>query len=193
LNAEHQELWSHLAHTTDARALVLEAAMIVEHQTSKLIESLMPGYDSLPQPDFFGRLQLLRALNLIPSVELDGADTIRKIRNNFAHDLAVSSLEQEGTGFSDKLRQALIKLVTGEAYDNKSSTELYLMLAQLLDGLFSVRQQTFEAFRAFIESSYFQSALSKFVAHQRATASVIAEFQADQGATTADHPVSNQK
>lgn len=76
----------------DDRLLVLVAAMFVENAVGDVLKSLLPGYDELEGKrdfTFSMKISVLRALAVVPFKILNNADFIRKMRNSFAHNVAV--------------------------------------------------------------------------------------------------------
>lgn len=80
----------------DDRSFVIMSALVVEDQLDKLLAELIPGSKQLLTHDNFTfalKISLLRALKMIPSHVVSCVDTARKIRNAFAHNLALESLD----------------------------------------------------------------------------------------------------
>jgi hypothetical protein len=93
----------HLAEAKEDRALVIVGALLLEAGIDDLLHTLIPGYKALRNNrdfSFSAKIELARSLKLCPDTVFNGADTIRQIRNAFAHDLSVKSLsklpKQEG-------------------------------------------------------------------------------------------------
>jgi predicted nucleic-acid-binding Zn-ribbon protein len=82
---------------SDDRLLVLIGALIVENAVDELLASIMPGYKSLQSKrdlTFSMRIEIVKALKLIPAKILNSADFVRKLRNSFVHDLSVDSFDK---------------------------------------------------------------------------------------------------
>jgi hypothetical protein len=87
----------HLADAKEDRALVIVGALLLEAGIDDLLHTLIPGYKGLRNNrdfSFSAKIELARSLNLCPDKVFNGVDTIRLIRNAFAHDLKVKSLSK---------------------------------------------------------------------------------------------------
>jgi hypothetical protein len=92
---EADEVFSHLS-AEDDRAVALVAAMVVEDGVNQLVAAYVPGYKDLAAKSDFTlsmRIELARALRLCPSRLLGAADTLRRIRNEFAHKLTLKTFD----------------------------------------------------------------------------------------------------
>jgi hypothetical protein len=81
----------------DDRLLVLVGALVVENAVDELLASIMPGYKSLRDKrdfTFSMRIEIIKALQLIPSRILNSADFVRGLRNSFVHDLSIDSFDK---------------------------------------------------------------------------------------------------
>jgi len=88
------ETLTRMREVADDRLLVLLGALIVENGVDELLGALIPGYSDLRNRrefTFSTRIGLARALRLLPSRILTGADLIRRLRNDFVHDLSLDS------------------------------------------------------------------------------------------------------
>lgn len=91
-----EETFEHLSSTTDERALAIIGALILEKGIDDLLHTIIPGYKALWDKWDFSlstKIELARALRLFPNALFNCVDTIRQIRNEFAHDLSVNSLK----------------------------------------------------------------------------------------------------
>lgn len=96
----------------DDRLLVLVGALVVENTLNELLAAIMPSYKSLQDNKDFTfsmRIEIAKALQLIPSRILNCVDFIRYLRNDFVHDLSVE-------GF-DKLEQPKIQSIQDRLSD----------------------------------------------------------------------------
>lgn len=92
--------------TGDDRSKVLVSALVCEVYIDRLLGILLPGYKELIEDKEFPlsrKIKLLRAFKIIPLHLTQAADLLRKVRNEFAHDLDIDSIEK----IPDKLKQAL--------------------------------------------------------------------------------------
>mgnify|MGYP001145943376 CR=1 FL=1 len=91
------ELWLKYRDIEDDRLLTLVGALCVENALDKLLGALLPDYASLSREGNRGRgismslkIRIVRALAIIPVKFLDCCDLVASIRNEFAHNLALS-------------------------------------------------------------------------------------------------------
>lgn len=91
------ETLGHLSATKDERALAIVGALLLEASIDDLLHTIMPGYKPLRNNKDFSfstKIALARAMSMFPAEVFNGADTIRLIRNAFAHNLSVKSLAE---------------------------------------------------------------------------------------------------
>lgn len=96
----------------DDRAFVLVGALIIENGVDELLYSYVPGFKSIIDNwdfTFSLRIELARALRLVPARLLGGADAIRRVRNDFAHDLKIRSLQDLKSSRLESLTSHLSK------------------------------------------------------------------------------------
>ncbi len=94
----------------------------------------MPGYKSLRDNrdvTFSVRIELARALRLCPSRFFANADVVRRVRNDFAHDLSVDTFAKLPPGRVQSMRDSLSKF---NPYDvpGKSDAEVFETFVVLL-------------------------------------------------------------
>ena len=87
------DLFSKTANLQDDRLLAIVTALIVEDRVDALLSSFLPRYSRLTTNDFtFSmKIALAEAFALIPTRILSAATILRKIRNEFAHNLEMDS------------------------------------------------------------------------------------------------------
>ncbi len=96
VQVELDTVFAHLK-SEDDRAVALVGALIVEDGVNQLLAAHAPGYRELAAKSDFGlslRIEFARALRLCPSRLLGATDTIRKIRNDFAHRLSLTAFNE---------------------------------------------------------------------------------------------------
>lgn len=129
--------------TGDDRSFVIVSVVVLERYLDVLLEGLLPGYDDLVKKREFTlslKLGLLNALRLIPPHIVQIADLMRRVRNEFAHNLDCDKLEN----LKNSLKVALAQRV-GESYGDakpysSSHREMFKALTFLaLVGLESYR------------------------------------------------------
>lgn len=80
----------------DERSLVLVSALSAEYCLDCLLNELLPGYDKLEENDnftFSTKIKLLASFCLIPPHITLASDLVRKVRNQFAHNLEIEKIE----------------------------------------------------------------------------------------------------
>jgi hypothetical protein len=95
----------------DERSFVLLSALTVEAYLDELMNCLAPKFSKLAENRDFTfslKIQILRALALIPPHILDAADIVRRVRNEFAHDLNLDILD----GLKRELQTKIQHIVT---------------------------------------------------------------------------------
>lgn len=129
--------------TGDDRSFVIVSVVVLERYLDVLLEGLLPGYNDLVEKREFTlslKLGLLNALRLIPPHIVQIADLLRRVRNEFAHNVDCDKLEN----LKDSLKASLAQRVRecyGDAKPYSSSLhEMFKALTFLaLVGLESYR------------------------------------------------------
>jgi hypothetical protein len=101
------ELFLKIQGMNDDRLLAITTALIVEERLDALLSSFLPKYPRLKKADGFTfamKISLAEALALIPPEILRAASIIRKIRNEFAHQLEIDSFKQLKESLVDPLK-----------------------------------------------------------------------------------------
>ncbi|CAH1070285.1 conserved hypothetical protein [Candidatus Nitrotoga sp. 1052] len=92
----------------DDRSMVLVSAMVCETYIDLLLAILLPKYsrllDGAGNFTFSTKIKLLDSFEIIPSHLTRAADLVRQVRNEFAHNLEVSSLSDVDPKIFRKLR-----------------------------------------------------------------------------------------
>lgn len=100
------EFFQKTAALNDERLLAIVAALIVEDRLDAALGAFLPRYGRLSDAKeytFSLKIALLEALALIPPRILAAATIIRRIRNEFAHDLELESFSQLKGSLSNAL------------------------------------------------------------------------------------------
>ncbi|PKN89329.1 MAG: hypothetical protein CVU51_00805 [Deltaproteobacteria bacterium HGW-Deltaproteobacteria-1] len=130
---EADAVFSHLS-AEDERAVALVAAMVVEDGVNKLVAAYVPGYKDLAAKSDFTfsmRIELAQALRLCPSRLLGAADTLRRIRNEFAHKLTLKTFDGCKAGSLESARSHLRQIQPAMEL-NKSNREIVTNLASVV-------------------------------------------------------------
>jgi hypothetical protein len=97
LQTELNDQFVHVRDANDDRLLALVSALVVENAVDGVLSGVMPGYTALRDRmdiTFSMRIEIARAMHIIPSRILGCADFVRRVRNKFAHDLSIKSFDQ---------------------------------------------------------------------------------------------------
>ncbi|BAC92125.1 DUF4145 domain-containing protein [Gloeobacter violaceus] len=90
LSQDLPELYKKLQGLQDHRLLAIVTALVVEDRIDKILEAFLPKYSKLKENDFAfsAKVNLLESLNFVPPRLTTAAHCLRKIRNEFAHNLS---------------------------------------------------------------------------------------------------------
>lgn len=116
--------FQHVVESKDDRLLALVADLLLENTVDNYLSAIMPAYQeniTKSKEDnfsFYNKISIAKALKLTPSKFLDGANLVRKIRNEFAHNLETKTFD----ALEPKL---IIKIenILKTYYPTKSQTE----------------------------------------------------------------------
>lgn len=95
LQRELDQYWAHYKDLADERAVVVVGALCVEDCLDQMINALFPSSTILHENRDFTfslKIDIIQAFKLIPSRILHHSDVVRKMRNDFAHNLEFKSL-----------------------------------------------------------------------------------------------------
>ena len=142
------ELYRKTGSLNDDRLLAIVTALIVEDRIDAALGSFLPKYQKLAESTDFTfsmKIALCEALGQIPSSILTAATIIRKFRNEFAHNLGITSfgeIKQPLLQAAMTLRAAVYGAVADELRNPKDSlVEEYKGLAFFcISGLEAYRQ-----------------------------------------------------
>ncbi len=123
-NREVPDLFRRAEESGDDRSLALITALLLEYHIDRLLHAFLPRYQILldrSETTFSLKADMLKALAFVPPEILRCVDVLRKIRNDFAHDLNMEDFEKISKGRKVVLKQ-LNQYFTKE-YDNTSSAK----------------------------------------------------------------------
>lgn len=81
---------THIAELKDDRLLALTADLLVESALEQYLSTIMPSFKSdLSHINLAMKISIAKALRLTPTKLFDSAKVIHKLRNYFAHELAI--------------------------------------------------------------------------------------------------------
>lgn len=129
-NKELPNFFKRIEESGDDRSYVIISALVVEHQLDGFLEILMPGYPKLSEKKDFTfslKIELLKAHRIIPPIVARCIDFIRKIRNDFAHDLSIneiSSIKEDLIRVGNNLYDDVYRPYK-QTHTDKSTREIY--------------------------------------------------------------------
>ena len=133
IQAEIDDVLTHLS-SADDRAVALVGALLIETAVNDLVSAHVPGYKSLADNRDFTlsmRIALARALKLCPARLLGAADTVRAIRNDFAHKLVLQSFDQ-CTRRHLQAARAHLGTIQPKLSDGKTDREVFVSLVGMV-------------------------------------------------------------
>lgn len=99
------DYFQNVAQLKDDRLLVLTAELLVENAVDSYLSAIMPTYEKELADNrdltFSLKIAIAKELRFSPSKFFDGADTVRRVRNEFVHNLEIKTFE--------KLKPKLVK------------------------------------------------------------------------------------
>ncbi len=127
----------------DDRAMVIMSALTIEHYLDSVLACWIPKYRTLSENRDFTfslKLDLLDSCRLIPTYIMNYADCVRKLRNDFAHDVDADSIEELGTKKLSLLHGILQSHFGKEILKENSERDLVAILTHtVLLGLFAYK------------------------------------------------------
>ena len=105
LQAHLDTMWRHYKDVADERLLALVGALCIETSLDILLGNFIENYKLLKTDSDFTfsiKIKVARSMCLIPNKILNSCDLIRQVRNEFAHNLEISSFNQLETKYSGK-------------------------------------------------------------------------------------------
>lgn len=152
------ELWKQYKDIDDQRLLALVGALCVETALDALLQRFISDYDSLKEDSdvtFSLKIKIAKALHLIPQKILNSCDLIRRIRNDFVHDLNLSEFTYLPKKRLDKLGPYVREFKTKER-NSRDWVVLYRALVGFTNtGLVAYSYQI-EALRDYMGTCDFQ-------------------------------------
>ena len=112
------------------RLMALEGAMLVENALSEFLIACSPGFEALHKRGeltFFQKIRVGRALQYCPSKIMDSADCIRKIRNEFAHNIKEHSFSILNKKLHNAMDSNLLHFIGKAEYNNLQDKYLTLV------------------------------------------------------------------
>jgi hypothetical protein len=167
-NAELPDFFRRMEESGDDRSYVILTALILEYQYDSFLEILIPGFKNLRDNKDFSfsvKIELLRALRLIPPLIPRCADCIRQIRNEFAHNLEIEGIDGVKVDLIARAKALYNEVYEPykQTHDSKTLREIFHGLAHwAIMGLRAYRPNV-QALRLLINNSEFSTNLQKAV------------------------------
>lgn len=120
------------------RAMAVCGALVLEQSLNNLLSTWIPGFHALDEEresTFAFKVELARACQLVPEHLVAAIGPIRKLRNEFAHDLELASFDDAGAdALWQSLQDHLDKLVDQVPANRRDSFKaLVLIVTAVLD------------------------------------------------------------
>lgn len=107
--------WIHFerfSESGDDRSKSVLAGIIVEHHLDRLLKLLFVDYKFLTVRSDFTfsfKISILKSLRLIPDNIVTMCDCVRKVRNEFAHNLVISSINEVNKKLHNQIHQLYVE------------------------------------------------------------------------------------
>ncbi len=165
-NAELPEFFRRLSESADDRSYVVLAALVLEYHYDEALKILMPGYDEISTSSgytFSLKIETLSALKLVPPLIPRSAHCVRKIRNEFAHNLTIDRLDAVRADLLERAR-SLYDEMYAPYKDSHNGKTLRQVFEKLVNGaIIGLKLYTpnLNALRQRIDAPAFMDALQR--------------------------------
>lgn len=159
------EALAHLDNAQEERALVIVGALLLEKAIDALLSAYVPGYESLNEErdfTFSMKIKLAKAVNICPVELLHCVNTVRDVRNAFAHELSVLNLSKilkKNKDLAVTLRQRMREYV---GFDDGYETVAFRAFVRILVEQFYYYRLQAWLINEFIRSEELLPALNDF-------------------------------
>ncbi|MFH1383142.1 MAG: hypothetical protein ABIH70_09685 [Chloroflexota bacterium] len=166
ISANYGKRLSYISKAKDDRLLAVAGALAVEDALDSLLIAYIPKYKILKDNKditFAIKTDLMRSLKLIPAHLLRAVEVIRKIRNEFAHELHIDHFDLISTRNKDELTRIFIEL---HPEDDANSYVLSRMFGTIISGLlacFGAYASNLRLAREYIYSEDFQGQIREII------------------------------
>jgi hypothetical protein len=169
LSGHYKEYERVLIKLGEDRLLVLVGSLSLEDDLDYFLAAYIPHYKYLSENrdfTFSMKIDLGRSLCLIPKHLLDAADLVRYIRNEFAHNLEMTSFSSLKAKTKRKLRTSYKVLYRTDRMNIPYSEKFGLVVGAVMHG-FEIYTSHLRNARKFIYSDDFTNELKKRVVSRR--------------------------
>ncbi|MDY8094476.1 hypothetical protein UY456_15870 [Paenibacillus polymyxa] len=128
----------HIVRIHDERLLLITGALLVEGSIDNLLSDFMPGYNALKDNRDFSfslKIALAKATELCPASLFNYANLIRNMRNEFAHNLATSSIDQLPNKHIQTLNQYLTQISASYNLSVDNFKKCYDLISDTIFGI----------------------------------------------------------
>jgi hypothetical protein len=143
----------------------LLGAMLLESAVDRFLAALMPGYDAelrdRREASFSVKIAIARALRVFPSRILGAADTVRQVRNEFAHKLDVDSLADVDPKLLTSVRGHYCHYA-GEDARGKDDLTVFREVIESRFLALSIYSEGASGIRSYMEDASFREAAQRF-------------------------------
>lgn len=162
VQGEFESISAEYDQINDDRSLAIVGAMLIEYKVDEFLLVSIPKYKDLADNKDFTfslKIQLAKALKIIPSKVFNAIDPIRKIRNGFAHHLKIKTFEDyiksENESHNSEFNNVANKLNTfGDIAGKIPKDNFKLLVNTIVYALFSYTEQL-KVYRSRVTSQEF--------------------------------------
>lgn len=165
ISSQYEEYERIIREAKEERLLALVGNLSMEEALDYFLAAYIPHYECLSENwDFTPAMKigLVLSLRLIPKHLLDAANLVRKIRNEFAHNLQMKSFDSLETKIKRKL-SAFFKVLLPKDSEDISYSEKFARVVDVIIVGFEIYASHVRVARKFIYSDDFTSELKKRV------------------------------
>ena len=128
----------HIVRIHDERLLLITGALLVESSIDNLLSDFMPGYNTLKENRDFSfslKIALAKATELCPAPLFNYANLIRTMRNEFAHNIATSKIDQLPNKHIQTLNQYLTQISVSHDLSVDNFKKCYNLISDTIFGI----------------------------------------------------------
>jgi hypothetical protein len=133
-NAQVPTFLQRIVNSPDDRSSAVLSATVVEYHVDRILGLFAPGFDKLDHDHQLGlnmKIDLLKALSLIPDHLLTSAKAIGSTRNKFAHSLDLESFDEMDQNGKNSVRSAYYAIPGIKRHPRKELRDVWRHLLQI--------------------------------------------------------------
>jgi hypothetical protein len=178
-NDEMGPFYKRINSLKDDRSFVILITTIIEFHTDRLLGIAIPGYEKNLLKDsaitFSIKLNLLKSLNLLPPQIFNLSDCVRKIRNEFAHNVEIDNISDIKLSGSNNVKLIMSleglcneysQYLTYSKHKQNDYREKFKDIASFVIHAFREYEPNFIFFRKEIDTVEFENTLSIKAKHK---------------------------